>query len=72
MESLHVLPIPLEEAKTNGLDRTLSARCPHAELKPPPVTGRNRSVGRAKLGLLPQTYTGKVVPGQTCASWSVS
>jgi hypothetical protein len=30
MESLHVLRIPLEEAKTNGLDRTLSARRAHA------------------------------------------
>ena len=39
MKSLHVLRIPLEEAKTNGLDRTLCARCPHAELKRPPTVG---------------------------------
>jgi len=30
-KSLHVLRIPLEEAKTDGLDRTLSARSAHAE-----------------------------------------
>ena len=36
MESLQVLRIPLEEAKTHGLDRTLCARRAHAELKPPP------------------------------------
>jgi hypothetical protein len=30
-KSLHVLRIPLAEAKTDGLDRTLSARSAHAE-----------------------------------------
>ncbi|HVD02210.1 MAG TPA: hypothetical protein VNG93_13870 [Candidatus Dormibacteraeota bacterium] len=39
MKSLHVLRIPLEEAKANGLDRTLCARYPHAELKLPPTVG---------------------------------
>ena len=43
MKSLHVLRIPLEEAKTNGLDRTLCARCPHAELKRPPTVGAHQT-----------------------------